>query len=879
MTPAIPPILDPLAHPGVFMTRLARLIWFVVAVSLAPMGFSAEIARLHEGNWDQLAPDGKEVDCIYGDYVLRNDRIVCVIANPIAGRNANMTVRNVGGCVIDLTRRQRQSDQLSCYYPGASRFGFEFGFAGSGDGMTTVGTHLEPPADYSATGQQVVLAVRALGSETRPQLTVYYRLQDGWDFVKVEAEYANTADKPLDVEMADSIRADRTFDRPANGKIPYFWVDDFFFRQGYATVALPVDGQPREMTLADNTTIRFTLEGAEGNRVRLMPGQAERVELHLFPADNLLALRGQAAALMQEPRVPLTILVKDAGGRAISGAAVSVWQAGSNGSVPYGRGYTGDDGRLASTVPPGKYRIEATALGRDVQSVEVDVQNGAEVPFELQEPGYVVGQITAPSGGPIPCKVQFIGQEGTKDPYFGPESADTAVRNVVYSHNGSFKQAIGPGKYRVIMSYGPEHDAVFMQIEVRRGEETPLVAKLVRSVQTPGWVSTDYHNHSSPSGDNTSSQLGRVQNILCEQVEFAPCTEHNRVSTYIPHLRRLGVEHLMGTCSGIELTGQPLPLNHQNAFPLIYKPRIQDGGGPQTDADPEAQISRLALWDGRSEKLVQQNHPDLGWLFYDKNGDNQPDSGFNKAVPFMDCIEVHPLEGMLRPAMIEREGKLENNRIFNWLQLLNQGYRITGVVNTDSHYNFHESGFIRNYVKSPTDDPAKIQTLDMVHATERGNVILTTAPFLEVRLVAAQAGEKSQGTAGDDVYAPHGKATLHVRVQCANWYDIDRVQVYLNGRPEEKLNFTRADTPDRFGQGVVKFDQQLALELNGDTHVIVMAVGEKSRLGEVQGPQWGRSLPIALNNPIYVDTDGDGFKANGDTLGAPLPVKGGVPAK
>ena len=49
-----------------------------------------------------------------------------------------------------------------------------------------------------------------------------------------------------------------------------------------------------------------------------------------------------------------------------------------------------------------------------------------------------------------------------------------------------------------------------------------LEAKLVRSVKTDGWISGDFHSHSSPSGDNTSSQLGRVLNLLCEHVEFAP---------------------------------------------------------------------------------------------------------------------------------------------------------------------------------------------------------------------------------------------------------------------------------------------------------------------------------------------------------------------
>ena len=79
---------------------------------------AADLVQLNAENWDEFAPQGKEVDCIYGDYVLRNDVIVAVIGEPKEGRNANMTVRNVGGAVIDLTRRDHSNDQLSAFYPG-----------------------------------------------------------------------------------------------------------------------------------------------------------------------------------------------------------------------------------------------------------------------------------------------------------------------------------------------------------------------------------------------------------------------------------------------------------------------------------------------------------------------------------------------------------------------------------------------------------------------------------------------------------------------------------------------------------------------------------------------------------------------------------------
>jgi hypothetical protein len=72
----------------------------------------------------------------------------------------------------------------------------------------------------------------------------------------------------------------------------------------------------------------------------------------------------------------------------------------------------------------------------------------------------------------------------------------------------------------------------------------------------------------------------------------------------------------------------------------------------------------------------------------------------------------------------------------------------------------------------------------------------------------------------------------------------------------------------------MKFDQEISLRLARDSHVIVAAIGEQSKLGLVMGPEHGEDRPVAVSNPIFVDVDGDGFKPNGDSLGE-LPLKGG----
>ena len=64
------------------------------------------------------------------------------------------------------------------------------------------------------------------------------------------------------------------------------------------------------------------------------------------------------------------------------------------------------------------------------------------------------------------------------------------------------------------------------------------------------------------------------------------------------------------------------------------------------------------------------------------------------------------------------------------------------------------------------------------------------------------------------------------------------------------------------------------LELEEDSHLIVVAMGEGSDLKTGYGTSDQAGMqPCAYHNPIFIDVDGDGFRANGDTLGFPLPTK------
>ena len=125
---------------------------------------------------------------------------------------------------------------------------------------------------------------------------------------------------------------------------------------------------------------------------------------------------------------------------------------------------------------------------------------------------------------------------------------------------------------------------------------------------------------------------------------------------------------------------------------------------------------------------------------------------------------------------------------------------------------------------------------------------------------------------GSSVISP-GSVVLKVRVQTPNWLEIDRVQVLVNSRQDPRYNYTRKSHPKMFRNGIVNFEEAIQVELERDAHLIVVATGENSNLEK----GWGRSSesqmhPVAYTNPIYVDTDGNGFQPNGDTLDHPLLV-------
>ena len=855
---------------------LSMVFWIAAVLSQAGgTGAADEPAVLAEvlteANWDRLVPKGKEVDAIYGDTVLQNEYLRAVIAAPGVTRNANMTVRNVGGCLIDLTARDHQSDQLSAFYPGRRAFNFtKLQLLGAYDPVTK---DFRPGPDARTAKVRVI----SEGTDQTPGYEVSYSVFKGKPFLEVGSRWTNTTKADITLTLEDDLRADagkEDMPKTPDGTHDLFWFHDIHWQQAYGISTGGLKLKMRCNSNARESVLSYEFPDQPKDRPAVVkPGETFATVRFLFVAKDLPTVMALHEDILGKGKnlaeVRLTVA---AGGKPVEGARVALKCDGEN----RGTVVTGEDGSSTVRLPIGGCIATVTIAGKEFEPRTLSITPDSTPAIDLNEytPGIARITVTDFEGRPIPVKVEFRGNGETPTPNWGPETAEHFVRNLAYSAGGLVSTPLQSGDYDLVISHGPEYNAEFTKLKIEHGETTLLTVKLPRMVETPGWVSADFHSHSSPSGDNTSSQLGRVLNLAAEQIEFAPCTEHNRISTYDQHIEALGLKPYLATVSGMELTGQPLPLNHQNVFPLVYHPRTQDGGAPVTDLNPETQMERIAAWDNNSVKLVQQNHPDIGWLFYDKDGDQKPDEGYSRSFGLMNVTEIHPIDPLLNPTQFQiHDGKpIRNQTAVNWLQLLNQGHRIYGVVNTDSHNNFHGSGGLRLWIKSSTDDPAMISSDELRDASRNGHIVMSNGPYLEASF-RESGSDAPEVIAGQDLVAKSKKVTASIKVQSPNWFDVDTVFVLVNGRRTDDLTFTRESHPDMFGKDIVKFERTVEIELVEDAHLVVVTGHRTQLIGDVMGPSWGTQHPTALNNPVFVDIDGDGFTANKDTLDIPLPVK------
>lgn len=811
-----------------------------LSLSTGTLARGAEAFEAALGRESEL-PGGKEADGIRGDFVLRNDKIEAVISHNAPRRRANMSTFYgddgvTPGLLYDLTLRGANNDQLVVYGPCGH---------GSVSYVKTVATK----EDGTAAVESVTTAAKNGGVFKRNE----YRVRDGLAGVFVTTILRNETDKPQKISTKDDLARFES-DGDLDGWIRWMDAINPAHKCGYARANLKVTGTDKI-----------------GGEVEIAPGKEVVISRFFAVGRSPAEAVGEALAAKGEKVATVIGKLTNPDGSPITTASVLLPQGKT--SI---KAYPDDKGEYSFKTKPGPLTLAVEDIGREDANIDVTVPESGEVRTRIlvhQAATLIRFDITDEKGVSMPVKAHFEPlDEGAPKLNLGPKHRAHGCVDQYFSEKGQFTVQLPPGKYRVFVVRGPEYDHIMKEVELKPAQEFVLKGKLTRVVDTKGWISMDPHNHSTPSGDNVCDTDGRLINLAAEHIEFAPTTEHNRFYDWKPLIEKFGLAPFMSTVSGVELTGRRA---HFNSFPFTPDPMLQDGGAPEWNDDPRINALTLRRWQTEEPtRWIQINHPDLPNLFVDRDSDGIADGGFVGIGGMIDGYESQNGAGTDvlygAPFKVTRTAgslaaKASFVREFIWLQLLNQGHRITAVGVADAHSVYGNGvGCWHNYLPSMTDDPAKISWPEVSAHMKKGNLILSSGPYLEVTTTDGHiAGEDVRGNGGID---------LKVKVQCNTWAGIDRVQILVNGRPEPKLNFTRAANPDMFGQGVVQFDRTIHVPLQQDAHLIVVATSESETLRVGYGTSdYAKMRPMAYNNPIYVDIDGHGFTPNGDTLGYELP--------
>lgn len=257
---------------------------------------------------------------------------------------------------------------------------------------------------------------------------------------------------------------------------------------------------------------------------------------------------------------------------------------------------TTEEGRFKADLPPGTYLVQVVAKHRNLPEptrIEVKAGESAFADLNVDAPAIARVSIVDAELGAVPGKATLVGtadvsrkgmraQDWLFDLSLGEswhytdfvtDTDDPATRQYVeafaYATADGAVDVVGrPGTYELWVSRGPEMNPVKKTVTLKAGETTFVEAKLEHAFETPGYVSADFHLHSQFSLDSDHSVEDRLLSYAGEGLEFAVSTDHNFVVDYAPLVTKLGLDRVMGSAIGLELT--TLDRGHFNGFPLRH---------------------------------------------------------------------------------------------------------------------------------------------------------------------------------------------------------------------------------------------------------------------------------------------------------------------
>jgi hypothetical protein len=465
------------------------------------------------------------------------------------------------------------------------------------------------------------------------------------------------------------------------------------------------------------------------------------------------------------------------------------------------------------------------------------------LPKLLEQGGLSFELLDEVTGQRIPGKLTLVGVSGTRDPKLSKgdigreDELSLCAYNRVFSLSGVGVVPIPVGTYDITASRGPEWTISTQRITMTR-EGAEIHARLRHVVETPHWVSGDFHVHAAPSPDSRVPMRDRVYEFVADGVDMIVSTDHNVVSNYEPVIAELGAQKLLASATGDEITTGDW--GHFGAFPLPHEMESEGHGAIPVRKRTPTDIFR-DVRERAAGAVIDVHHPRLetatGYFILGKF-DDEKDESTRKGFSYdFDALEILNGYQDTNRKSIERVMK-------DWFALLDRGHLVTATGNSDTHHlTYNLGGYPRNYVLVDNDDPGTVTALDVAKGVKAHHAYFTTGPIVDFKVGTTGIGDLAK--------APGGKATAQITVKAAPWITVSRVILYVAGQEVKRWDVTNT-------REVLRFDDKYDIAVPHDTYAVVRVEGDGSLAPVVGGGTGVTVHPFALTNPIFLDANGNG---------------------
>jgi hypothetical protein len=491
-------------------------------------------------------------------------------------------------------------------------------------------------------------------------------------------------------------------------------------------------------------------------------------------------------------------------------------------------------------------RIEQDARGKvvpdDVRVGEV-ILDPRPVQEVLTEATLVVTVADEGTGQAIPSRLTVLDEHGALQSVWAAPSPQLAVRpGTVYSATGEARLGLPVGKFTLLAGRGFEYSLASVEVTLTAGETAHQRLTIRREVPTEGYVACDTHVHTlthSGHGDATAEE--RMATIAGEGIELPVATDHNVQIDHDPVARAVGVRQYFTPVIGNEVT---TPVGHFNIFPV---PR-----------DAPVPNHRQTEWGAIFDEIEARTGAPIVVLNHarDLHSGVRPfgPERFNAATA--ESVLGWPYRFTAMEVVNSSATQSDWRRLFlDWMSLLNRGVAVTPIGSSDSHdVARHFVGQGRTYLRCDDHDPGHIEVDRAVESLRRGSVRVSYGLLVELKV-----GDSSSG---DVATVEGGTIPVDVRVLGPHWTSAERVELFVNGRPE----FEQSIRPEDATTPGVKWTGRWVLPRPAhDVHLVAIASGPG-----IAGSWWKTAKPYQARSPdweprvfgcsgaLWVDADGDG---------------------